>query len=190
MTRDVLVLGSGPAGVAAAAACCAVGLDVQLLAPNPRAEWVPTYSAWDDELPAWAPRHERWPTVTVHLDDREVVTVNRAYAKVDRAGLHALLWAQAEGIRVTEGRCAAVRREGDATVVTDHEGREHRAAVVIDAMGSRTATQFQTAYGLVGRDLGPRCAGAGSDVAAMDGLLDVLRWRSRSADLPLCPAPF
>lgn len=155
MRQDVLVLGSGPAGVAAAAACSAAGLGVRLIAPTPRAPWVPTYASFDDELPAEVPRLHRWGAATVHLQRDEIVTVDRPYARVDSGLLHARLWEQARGVAVTDGRAVKVGPVGGSCVVVDGAGHEHTAAVVIDATGVRTAGSFQTAYGLVAEIDGP-----------------------------------
>ena len=149
MKRDVLVLGSGPAGMAAAAACRGVGLDVQLVAPAPRANWTPTYSAWSDELPAWVRRDMCWNEVQVHLGDNDVVRVDRPYARIDREALHGELWARAHGITLTDARAAVSKVSEAGVVVSDDGGGEHHAAVVVDATGSNDATHFQTAYGLI-----------------------------------------
>lgn len=149
MTQDVLVLGSGPAGVAAAAACRSAGLGVELLAPRPRAPWTPTYCAWADELPDWVQHDSAWSSVTVHLGDGEIMVVDRPYAQIDRDALWSALWSRADGILVTDARSVAVHTTERGAVVTDDRGTEHHAAVVVDATGARPASLYQTAYGVV-----------------------------------------
>src|SRR4051794_19272074 len=50
---DVVVAGSGPAGLATAAACARAGLRVTLVDPRP-APWRATYCLWADEAEAAA----------------------------------------------------------------------------------------------------------------------------------------
>ena len=47
---DVIVVGAGPAGLAAATSCAEAGLATVLVAPDPDAPWPQTYGCWVDEL--------------------------------------------------------------------------------------------------------------------------------------------
>ncbi|HSK96326.1 MAG TPA: lycopene cyclase family protein, partial [Euzebyales bacterium] len=155
---DVLVVGGGPAGLAAAAACVATGLDVGLLTADPTATWPQTYGAWLDELVAAGfdgVTARRWTDTRFRGggDDRPL---GRTYCLIDNDRLRSVLLARAAGATVTAGRAATLEPHGDHVVVTTTSGARHRARAVIDATGQpplfgrRTGElAYQTAYGMV-----------------------------------------
>ena len=51
-TRDILIAGLGPAGLALAAACSRRGLSVRAVDPRPGRVWSATYGMWDDQWEA------------------------------------------------------------------------------------------------------------------------------------------
>jgi lycopene cyclase-like protein len=156
----VLVVGGGPAGLAAVAACADAGLDVGLLTDDPEAPWTQTYGAWHDELAAAG-----FPGVTVRCwTDTRVRTavdaersLGRAYCLIDNDRLRSALWARAGAVTVTAGRAVALEHHRDRVVVTTMDGGRHLARAVVDATGQppvlgsrrRGALAYQTAYGMV-----------------------------------------
>lgn len=158
---DVLVLGAGPAGRAAAAACARVGLEVDLVAPDPDAAWPNTYGAWLDELAAAGVADvaaHTWDTVVVRTVGSAFRPLGRTYALIDNARLRTTL---TEGVDVTviAGRANALAVDGADLSVSLSDGRRRTARVVIDATGhpavfGRRPTgglAHQTAYGIVAR---------------------------------------
>ena len=152
---DVLVVGAGPAGMALAAACGKLGLDVGLLDPNPDRPWVATYGMWTPELPADLPAS----VVAARAAGRAIaITEHRLgweYAVLDIDALRAHLAAQFTGVSVHAGRAVGSPERG---VVALADGSTLRAAVVVDAAGrwrpldptpSRRVPAEQTAYGLI-----------------------------------------
>jgi lycopene beta-cyclase len=131
MEPDVIIAGSGPAGLAAAAACVERGLRVELVSPEPDVRWVPTYCGFVDELPG-VPLLARWPRLEVRLGPDEIVRLERPYGWVDGEALRQQLRERARGARFVAGR---LDEPGPGT---------------IDARGQARATLFQTAYGLRG----------------------------------------
>ena len=92
LDAEVAVVGSGPAGWAAAAALAEVGVETVLVGPAPGEVWPATYGCWVDELePIGLASIARtsWPSVRV-VGHREH-EVPRAYAVLDNAGLHEVL---------------------------------------------------------------------------------------------------
>ena len=80
--RDILVLGSGPAGLSLAGHCAQKGLKCTLVAPAPRAEWEPNYGLWIDEVEDPAvleAMYFQWSRPRVWLAD-EPVELQRTYA--------------------------------------------------------------------------------------------------------------
>lgn len=163
--RDVLVIGSGPAGLSLAAACQRRGLSVGCIAPASGAQWTSRYGMWVDELEACdvAPSlSHRWDHVTVRLADRAPIDLGRSYAWIDndatRARLLAILGSGGRIVASVPGDGVTVDDEG-ATVRAE-DGRSWRCRVVIDAAGARSPWTrreaarrpgWQSAWGVTGR---------------------------------------
>lgn len=160
-TLDTLVLGQGPAGLAAAAALCAQGLRVGVLGPPGAVHWPAQYGAWLDELaglnlPNIA--EQVWPESVVGLGAAGTRILHRPYARVNKSALAAVLLDRCDrgGARWIVGEAVGVRHEKDTSVVRLRDGRDLTARLVVDASGHRPAllglsgTQsqgFQTAVG-------------------------------------------
>ncbi|MBK9180896.1 MAG: lycopene cyclase family protein [Acidimicrobiales bacterium] len=163
---DVLVIGGGPAGLAAAAAVAETGLRVVLVAPPVPAglaAWPNTYGMWVDEVPpAWRPPFEQqWAQAVVDLGERAPRRLERGYGRVDREGFRAALVARAEaaGARLRAGRVLGAAHGPTGSTVRLADGSSEAAAVVVDASGHRPVLArrrpgrpaWQVAAGVVGR---------------------------------------
>ncbi|MBE9373498.1 lycopene cyclase family protein [Saccharopolyspora sp. HNM0983] len=169
---DVLVVGSGPAGRAAAAACSDAGLRTGVIDPAPRRGWPQTYAAWRDELPALPGDALAATAPQVLVRGTGWHGWHRTYAVLDNTRLWQHLW-RADVTEIT-GRAVGVEHGPTGSTVVLRDGRRLAAAVVVDASGSsrallggrpaRTAAE-QTAVGAVldARDAGELCP-AGSAV--------------------------
>lgn len=158
---DALVLGKGPAGLAAAAALCQRGLSVGVLGPAGAVHWPAQYGAWLDELtPLGIPElAERvWPETAVCFGPAGGRILQRAYARVNKTALAATLLNRCEHgkTRWIVGEAAGVLHDRNGSTVRLRDGRDVAARVVVDASGHRpalvrlpsTQTQgFQTAVG-------------------------------------------
>ncbi|CAN5710808.1 lycopene cyclase family protein [soil metagenome] len=158
---DILVLGKGPAGVAAAAELAARGLRVGVLGPGAALHWPAQYGAWSGELealgrPELAEHH--WPETVVGLGGTRKVLLH-GYVRVDRARLARELEERcaARGVMWLDGRAAGAAHHSRGSTVRCADGREIAARVVVDASGHRPvlvrrasapAQGFQTAVGL------------------------------------------
>ncbi len=107
--QDVVILGLGPAGRAAASACAAQGLAVTAVDPHPWAPWRATYGAWTDELPEGAPCAATVGSPAAWTSHRQVIT--RAYSMLDTQALqHSLDLSAVEVLADTataDGQCLA-----------------------------------------------------------------------------------
>lgn len=152
---DVLVVGAGPAGMALAGACRAVGLTTGLVDPAPDRPWRATYGMWSRELPVDLPAS----VVAARAAGRAIALTEHdlgwEYAVLDVPALHSYLSDRLTGVDVRVGRAVGSPERG---VVALADGSRIRASVVIDAAGRwrpLTATKThripaeQTAYGLV-----------------------------------------
>ncbi len=152
---DVLVVGAGPAGMALAAACGRLGLDVGLLDPNPDRPWVATYGMWSTELPPDLP-----PSVVAATAAGRAIALTEHslgwdYAVLDIDALRAHLADRFTGVTVHAGRAVGSPERGAVALA---DGSTLTASVVVDAAGrwrpldarpSRTVPAEQTAYGVI-----------------------------------------
>ncbi|HEX2188284.1 MAG TPA: lycopene cyclase family protein [Longimicrobiaceae bacterium] len=160
---DVLVLGKGPAALAAAAALGARGLRAGVVGPPGPPRWTAQYGVWADEMDAVGLAEvagSRWDRVSAGFGGGRTRVLPRAYVRVDRDALARVLEERCgrAGVRWLDGEAAAaehgpagstVRLRGGGTVegrvVVDASG--HRPALV--RRGARPAQGFQTAWGAV-----------------------------------------
>lgn len=168
MRDDVLIVGNGPAGLAAAACCAEVGLQVALLAPDHDAGWPNTYGVWEDELGVLGESDmlfARWPQVTVRFDGPPS-RLARPYGRIDNTRLRARLLERCTraGGRLVIGHAQAAEHEPQGSVVLTAEGARLSCRMIVDASGHRPALVtpgqgrppgFQSAYGLLAETSAP-----------------------------------
>lgn len=137
--RDIGVLGSGPAALAVAAACCKHGASVTLIAPNPRSSWKPNYCLWADEVPTdmQSVVEHVWNEVAVatQLGERQL---RRPYVKLDNDAFQQHLWRalHESSARVVDGRATTVEHLPGETRVHIADAGVERVRVLIDASGA------------------------------------------------------
>lgn len=145
---EVLVLGAGPAGLVAAASCRRLGLDVRVLAPDPRAPWDRQLACWEEELPAWVPaswRRTRWEVM--NAAGRTGTAVPKAYVALDVPAMQRELLDELAPCLTTG--CADALSPGAMGVSTRSESGPLEARVVVDARGAAGGGQsWQSAFGL------------------------------------------
>jgi len=166
LDAQVAVVGSGPAGWAAAAALAAVGVETVLVAPAPAAVWRATYGCWIDELDTGdraAVVGPWWPSVRVvgHHDRK----LPRAYALLDNDALQRRLVARFEdgGGRTVADAAAGAHHFTWGSRLLLAGGRSLDVRLIVDATGAGgsllrragAARAHQTAYGLVARFADP-----------------------------------
>jgi lycopene beta-cyclase len=160
---DVIVVGAGPAGLAAATSCAEVGLATILVAPDPDTPWTQTYGCWVDELRSLAlgdltsMTSMSWSSVRVV--GHRAHHLPRSYALLDNARLQRHL---AERLPRAGGRAVAAVAAGAQHFTWGSrlgldDGSALDARVLIDATGAASRlvkgggppAAFQSAYGLV-----------------------------------------
>ncbi|MEL7143900.1 MAG: lycopene beta cyclase [Cyanobacteria bacterium J06643_4] len=163
---DVLVIGSGPAGLLMANALEQRGLKVEGLSPAaPDKPWPNTYGLWADELEALGMEGflwKRWQKTTAYMGDK-TIPLNRDYGLIDREKLqgHWLSQSDNHGIKWHQGKAASVSHGASLSEVTDEQGNKYNARLVIDTSGHSPAlikrlptmkpVAYQAAYGIVGK---------------------------------------
>jgi lycopene beta-cyclase len=159
---DVVIAGSGPSGLAIAAACAEEGLGVLLLAGR-KSTWQANYGAWVDSFTSLGLGDVfsmTWSRADVHLSSHNSCCLERPYGRVSNGRLRASLTARLEkaGAVWRAVDASSVCHDPQGSVVTDDEGGLWHARVVIDATGHRPAlvdtageaTLWQIAYGVEG----------------------------------------
>lgn len=157
-SHDVVVVGSGPAGLAAAVACRRAGLDVLIVSIDPSAPWPATYGCWADEIDqlglggCLAHRFS-----DVRAIGRREHRLTGSYGVFDNSALRGALLDPLVGL-VVAGEVAAITVDAAGFHVETSNQQVFRAALVIDArgLGVIQAVPFgsgprQRAYGLVAR---------------------------------------
>jgi lycopene beta-cyclase len=161
LDAQVAVVGSGPAGWAAAAALAEAGVLTVLVAPAPAAVWPATYGCWVDELEPIgrsAVIGTSWPSVRVvgHCEH----TVARAYAILDNARLHEVLSGAFEraGGRSVVGAAVSAQHFGWGSRLLLADQRPMALRLIVDATGggrllrrAGPSRAHQTAFGLFAR---------------------------------------
>ncbi|MGP1384854.1 MAG: lycopene beta cyclase [Thainema sp.] len=169
---DALVVGSGPAGLAIAAALCDEGLNVAGLAPvPPPVEWSNTYGIWCDELEPLNLTHllsHRWQNTVAYTSQQEIA-LQRDYGLFDNTQLQNYFLERCDRGQMVwyQGTAATVDHLADHSDVTTTAGTALSARIVIDASGHNPALlkrpnsdriAYQAAYGVVGRFSSPPIA--------------------------------
>jgi len=172
-TRDVLVAGGGPAGLAATAALASDGLRVACVNPVQPPRWPNTYGIWADELHAVhleEAAHRSWPNPRVEFDGRRSHRLDRSYARIDNEKMLQALVDRAEratgAVEWVEGTVTGVDPTETGVRIETRAGSPLEATIAVDATGHDPALVdrddtgnpgFQTAYGLEARCTPPPC---------------------------------
>lgn len=169
MVFDALVIGSGPAGLAIAAALCDEGLNVAGLAPvPPPGEWSNTYGIWCDELEPMNLTHllsHRWQNSVAYAAQQKIA-LQREYGLFDNTKLQNYFVERCDRGKMTwyQGTAASVEHLANYACVTTTEGTTLSTRIVLDASGHKPALlkrpksdriAYQAAYGIVGRFSSP-----------------------------------
>ena len=160
------VLGSGPAGAAAAARLRAAGEDVVWVSPSIGSPWPHFLGLWLDEAQELQLENHlanRWDQVAVRFSASSVVELQRTYARLDNDSLsqHWLHSFDDVPDRLIQERALDIRAEATHLDITLADGRELRSDFVLDARGASAQAPrrngemlVQSAYGIVLRSSG------------------------------------
>jgi len=140
---DVIVIGTGPAGLALASQLSNRGLKVTCVGDNPSRRWIPNYGVWLDEfLPLGYPVSclaKQWSTTSVSLEPEGGKKVlQRPYGRVDRQALQEELLERClrGGVKFVTGRALSISHDrDDSSLLTYGDGSEQRCRVAVDATG-------------------------------------------------------
>nr|WP_255216532.1 lycopene cyclase family protein [Pseudenhygromyxa sp. WMMC2535] len=176
------IVGAGPAGLGLAEACCARGLRVGLLDPEPEHSWVPNYGLWRDDAESLGVADffgHRWERALVELEAGPRL-LDRGYGLLDGDALQRAWLGRCReaGARILAGRLAAIEHDDEGAALRLESGELERAKLVVDATGHGSpfvaledgpAPGYQVAWGeLWAIDALPEAFAGGRTMGFMD----------------------
>jgi lycopene beta-cyclase len=161
---DVLVIGAGPAGLAASAALARAGLDVGCLAPAHPSPWPNNYGLWEDGIVGLGIEDCydcRWKRPVVYTGKAHAYDLGRTYLRLNNDKLRARLIDRGDehDVRWIEGIAESISHDEHGVTLLDTHDARHQATLLVDATGHRpkfverqdgASSACQAAYGFVG----------------------------------------
>ncbi|KAI4368691.1 hypothetical protein MLD38_017221 [Melastoma candidum] len=140
---DVVIIGTGPAGLRLAEQVSRRGIRVCCVDPSPLSGWPNNYGSWVDEFEGMGLEDcldTTWPMACVFIDDGRVKYLGRAYGRVGRRKLKSRLMEGCVegGLVFHRAKVWEIKhKEFESSVVCD-DGSEIKASLVVDASGFRS----------------------------------------------------
>lgn len=149
---DLVVVGSGPAGLAVAKQVSEAGVSVCCIDPAPQSIWPNNYGVWVDEFEAMDLLDcldTTWASAVVYLDENKKKSLKRPYGRVDRKRLKAKMMEGCikNGVKFHQAKVSNVVHEDEYSSVLCSDGLTIKANVVLDATGfSRCLVEYEKPY--------------------------------------------
>ncbi|XP_040993087.1 capsanthin/capsorubin synthase, chromoplastic-like [Juglans microcarpa x Juglans regia] len=138
---DVIIIGTGPAGLRLAEQLSCYGIKVCCVDPSPLSMWPNNYGVWVDEFESLGLEDcfdKIWPTTCVYINESRTKHLNRRYGRVCRKKLKTKLMEGCLSNGVIKFHKAKVwkieHREFESSILCD-DGNELKASLVVDASG-------------------------------------------------------
>lgn len=137
---DVIIIGTGPAGLRLAEQVSRRGIKVCCVDPSPLSMWPNNYGVWVDEFESLGLEDcldKTWPMTCVHINDQNTKYMDRPYGRVSRSKLKTKLMegCLSNGVRFHKAKVWNIEhREFESSIFCD-DGSELRASLIVDASG-------------------------------------------------------
>ncbi|KAF9593615.1 hypothetical protein IFM89_024299 [Coptis chinensis] len=137
---DVIIIGSGPAGLRLAESISIYGIRVCCIDPSPLSMWPNNYGVWVDEFQSLGLEScidKSWPMAAVYIDDNKTRYLDRPYGRVSRERLKKKLMegCVSHGAKFHKAKAwEIVHKEFEAMVSCD-DGSEIKGSLIVDASG-------------------------------------------------------
>ncbi|CAI9781419.1 unnamed protein product [Fraxinus pennsylvanica] len=141
---DVIIIGSGPAGLRLAEQVSRYGIKVCCVDPSPLSMWPNNYGVWVDEFESLGLEDcldKTWPMTCVFVDDHKTKYLDRAYGRVSRKELKLKLLGGcvANSVKFHKAKVWKVEHEEFESSIVCDDGIELKASLIVDASGFASA---------------------------------------------------
>ncbi|KAJ4724937.1 Lycopene beta-cyclase [Melia azedarach] len=137
---DVIIMGTGPAGLRLAEQVSRYGIKVCCIDPSPLSMWPNNYGVWVDEFEKIGLEDyldKTWPMTCVYINDRKTKYLDRPYGRVSRKKLKTQLMENcvSNGVKFHKAKVWKINhKEFESSVICD-DGNELKASLIVDASG-------------------------------------------------------
>ncbi|KAM0996910.1 hypothetical protein ACFX2I_006800 [Malus domestica] len=137
---DVIIIGTGPAGLRLAEQVCRYDIKVCSVDPSPLSMWPNNYGVWVDEFESLNLEScfdKTWPMASVHVKDSQTKYLDRPYGRVSRKKLKTLLLERclSNGVQFHKAKVWKIEHEEfESSILCDDEN-ELKASLIVDASG-------------------------------------------------------
>ena len=146
---DVIIIGTGPAGLRLAEQLSRYGIKVCCVDPSPLSMWPNNYGVWVDEFESLGLEDcfdKTWPMSCVYVNESKTKYLNRPYGRVSRKKLKTELIERCVSSGVIKFHKAKVwkieHQEFLSSILCD-DGNELKASLIVDASGfASTFTEY------------------------------------------------
>ncbi|KAG8371154.1 hypothetical protein BUALT_Bualt13G0057200 [Buddleja alternifolia] len=160
---DVIIIGTGPAGLRLAEQVSKNGIKVCCIDPSPLSMWPNNYGVWVDEFESLGLEDcldKIWPMACVHVNDHKTKYLGRAYGRVSRKELKLNLLSKcvANSVKFHKAKAWKIEHEEFESFIACDDGTEFKASLIVDASGFTSSfieydkprnDGFQIAHGIL-----------------------------------------
>lgn len=145
---DVIIIGTGPAGLRLAERVSLKGIKVCCVDPSPLSMWPNNYGVWVDEFESMGLDDcldKTWAMACVYLNDNKTKYLDRPYGRVSRNKLKMKLMENCvcNGVRFHQAKVWNIEHQEFESMLSCDDGSELKASLIIDASGfSSTFTEY------------------------------------------------
>lgn len=137
---DVIIIGTGPAGLRLAEQVSRYGIKVCCVDPSPLSVWPNNYGVWVDEFESLKLEDcldKTWPMACVYLDENKTKYLDRTYGRVSRKKLKTKLMegCVSNGVKFHEAKVWKIEHQEFESFIMCDDGNELKASLIVDASG-------------------------------------------------------
>ncbi|XAR60160.1 Neoxanthin synthase [Bertholletia excelsa] len=137
---DVIIIGTGPAGLRLAERISRNGIKVCCVDPSPLYMWPNNYGVWVDEFELLGLQDcldKTWPMTTVYINEHKTKYLDRPYGRVSRKSLKMKLLEEcaSNGVQFHKAKAWKAEHEEFESSLICSDGSRLRACLIVDASG-------------------------------------------------------
>ncbi|KAL5579763.1 hypothetical protein UlMin_012205 [Ulmus minor] len=137
---DVIIIGTGPAGLRLAEQVSSYGIQVCCVDPSPLSPWPNNYGVWVDEFESLKLENcldKTWSMTSICINESKTKHLDRAYGRVSRKKLKIELMERClnNGVKFHKAKVWKIDHKEFGSLVVCDDGNELKASLVVDASG-------------------------------------------------------